>query len=117
MEIGTLNKTYHIKIKENLTPFVTPVHRIPHSLKPKLENELKHMVDLDKIEPIDVPTDWVNKLVMVEKPNGKLRICLGPSALNQVIKQEHLYLPTSEEFFSQMPGENYFSKLDASLGY
>ena len=116
-EIDTLNKTHHIKVKENFTPFVTLVHQILHSLKPKVEKELKHMVDLDIIEPIDIPTDWVNELVIVEKPNGKLRICLGSSALNQVIKQEHLHLPTLEEFFFQMPGANYFSKLDASLGY
>ena len=40
-EIGTLNKTHHIEIKENFTPVVTPVQRIPHSLKPKVEKELK----------------------------------------------------------------------------
>ena len=36
------------------------------------------MVDLDKIDPVDELTDWVNGLVIVEKPNGKLRICLDP---------------------------------------
>ena len=75
---GTLNKTHHIEIKENFTPVVTPVRGIPHSLKPKVEKEIKLMVDLDKIDPVDEPTDWVNGLVIVEKPNGKLRICLDP---------------------------------------
>ena len=75
------------------------------------------MVDLDIIEPVDVPTDWINELGIVEKLNGKLRICLGPSPLNQKIKQEYLHLPTSEELISQMSGANHFSKLDASLGY
>ena len=36
------------------------------------------MVDLDIIESIDEPTDSLNGLVIVEKPNGKLRICLDP---------------------------------------
>ena len=36
------------------------------------------MVDLDITKPIEKPTDWVNGLVIEEKPNGKLRICLDP---------------------------------------
>ena len=75
------------------------------------------MVDLDIIEPVDKPTDWVNGLVILEKPNGKLRICIDPRPLTRVIKKEHLHLPTAEELFSQMSGAKYFSKLDASSGY
>ena len=116
-EIGTLNKTHHIEIKGNFTPVVTPARRIPHSLKPKVEKELKRMVDLDIIEPVDESTDWVNGLVIVEKPNEKLRICLNPRSLNQAIKREHLHLPTAEKLFSQMSGAKCFSKLDASSGY
>ena len=51
-EIGTPKNTHHIGIKDNVTPVVTPVRKIPLALKPKL----KHMVDLDIIEPIQKPT-------------------------------------------------------------
>ena len=51
-EIGTLKHTHHIGIKDNVTPVLTPVRKIPLALKPKL----KHMVDLDIIEPIQKPT-------------------------------------------------------------
>ena len=51
-EIGTLKNTHHIEIKDNLTSLVTPVRKIFIGLKPKLENELKRMVDLDIIEPV-----------------------------------------------------------------
>ena len=83
-------------------------------LKPKLEKELKQMVDLDIIEPIKKPTDRVNSLVIVEKPNGKLRIGLN---LNNAIKSEHLHLPTTEEIFSKMSVACFFSNLVASSGY
>ena len=75
------------------------------------------MVDLDIIELIKKPTDWVNGLVIIEKPNGKLHICLNPQPLNNAIKHECLHLPTAEEIFSQMSGACFFSNLDASLGY
>ena len=116
-EIGTLNTTHHIEVKHNVKPVVTPVRKVPHELKPKLENELKRIVDLDIIEPIEKPTDWVNGLVIVEKPNGKLRNCLDPRPLNNAIKREHFHLPTAEELFPQMSGARFSSKLDASSGY
>ena len=71
-EIGTLKNTHHIEIKDNVTPVVTPFRKIPLALKPKLEKELKRMVDLDIIEPVQKPTDLVNG-TLVEKPNGKLQ--------------------------------------------
>ena len=54
-------------------------------------------------------------VVVVEKPNRKLRVCLDPRPLNEAIKREHIYHPTAEEI-SQMSGASYFSKLDASSG-
>ena len=51
-EIGTLKNTHHIEIKDNLSSLVTPVRKISIAFKPKLENELKRMVDLDIIEPV-----------------------------------------------------------------
>ena len=116
-EIGTLKNTHHIEIKDNVTPVVNPVGKIPLALKPKLEKELQRMDDLDIIEPLQKPTDWVNGLVVVEEPNRKLRLCLDPRPLNKAIKREHLHLPTAEEIFSEMSGASHFSKLDASSGY
>ena len=62
----------HIEVKDNVKPVVTPVCKVPHALKPK--KELDQMIDLDIIEPIKKPTDWVNGLLIVEKPNGKFHI-------------------------------------------
>ena len=113
-EIGTLKNTHHIEIKDNVPPVVTPVRKIPLALKSTLEKELKHMVDFDIIEPVQKPTNWVSRLLVVEKPNRKLQVCLDPRSLNKAIKREHLHLPTAKEIFSQMSGVSYFSKLDAS---
>ena len=56
------------------------------------------------IEKVEKSTDWVNALVLVEKPNGKLRVCPDPRPLNQAIKRQHYRLPTTEEIISQMSG-------------
>ena len=115
-EIETLKNTLHIAIKDNVTPVVTPVRKILIALKLKLEKELKCMVDLDIIEPVQKPTNQVDGLVVVEKPNRKLWVSLNPRSLNKAVKHEHLHLPTAKEI-SKMSGASYFSKLDASSGY
>ena len=63
------------------------------------------------------PTEWLNTLVVVETPNGKVRLCLDPRFLNKAIKREHFQLPTTESITAKMSGANYFSKMDASSGY
>ena len=75
------------------------------------------MEQLGIIEKVKKSTDWVNALVLVTKPNGKLRVCLDPRPLNHAIKSHHYRLPTAEEIISQMHGAKFFTKLHASNGY
>ena len=98
-EIGTLNKTNHIKIKEDFNPVVTPMNS--SCPKTKVEKELKRVVDLDIIEPVDELTDWVNGLFIVEKANRKLQICLD---LDHLIKQ------LNESISTSLPRKNSFPK-------
>lgn len=50
------------------------------------------MVKLCIIKSTENPTDWVNGLAVVEKPNRQLRVCLDPWLLINVIKYEHQHL-------------------------
>ncbi|KAK0131139.1 Enzymatic polyprotein [Merluccius polli] len=69
------------------------------------------------IRKIEEPTEWVNAVVIVEKPNGDLRLCIDPKYLNKGIQREHYKLPTKSDKTSAMSGACYFSKLDASSGF
>ena len=64
------------------------------------------------------PTEWVNSLVIVEKPEtGKIRVCLDPKDLNKAILRPH-YLPRAlEDVLTKLAGAQYFTKLDARSGY
>ena len=116
-EIGCLHGEHHIQIEENATPVVHPPRRVPYALMDKLKTELDRMKQLDIIEEIDEPTEWVSSLVIIEKADGRLRVCLDPSDLNRVIKREYYPMPTAETVMSEMSEGKYFSKLDASNGY
>ncbi|XP_029645379.1 uncharacterized protein K02A2.6-like [Octopus sinensis] len=69
------------------------------------------------ITKVTRPTDWVNSIVIKEKPNGTLRICLDPRDLNKALKREYHPIPTLEEITPSLAGSKLFSKLDASNGY
>ena len=77
---------YHINLDKNVKPAVHAPQKIPLSLQGKLDNELEEMVREGIIAPVESHSDWVNSLVIREKPNGSLRICLDPKDLNKAIK-------------------------------
>lgn len=56
-------------------------------------------------------------MVIVEKPNGSLRLCLDPKELNTAICWQHFQIPTIDEIMSKLAGASWFSTLDASCGY
>ena len=116
-ELGCLPGEYHISIDETVKPVVHPPRQVPFALCHKLKAELEQLVLLNVIERVDHPTDWVNSIVLVEKSDGSICICLDPKDLNKAIKREYTQLPTPEEIMSMMAGATRFSKIDASLGY
>ena len=115
--LGLIPGEVSINIDTDVKPVVHAVRKVPFGLQEKLKKELCRMENLGVIERIDQPTDWVSSLVIVEKRNGSLRICLDPRDLNRAIKREHFSLPTREQIMAQFAGAAIFSKLDASQGF
>jgi hypothetical protein len=101
--LGRLEREYHIEVDPTVTPVINPSRTIPAALRSGVK--------------VEEPTDWVSSMVVVEKPNGKLRICLDPKHLNKAIKREHFQLPTIEDITTRMANAKRFSKLDANHGY
>ena len=116
-QIGCLPGMHHIVVKDNMTPVIHVPRRVPVALRHKSKEEPERIKRLDIIEPVNEPSDWVSSLVIVQKPNGSVRVCLDSSNLNQAIKRHHLQLSTTDEILSQLSGACYSTKLDASNGY
>ena len=90
---------------------------MPIALHAKLKAELDRMEYLRVIDRVTEQTDCVNSLVVVQTPNGQIRVFLDPKNLNKAIKRHHYQLPTAEDILSRMSGAKFFSELDASSGY
>ena len=61
--------------------------------------------------------DWVNSLVVVEKADKSLILCLDPRDLNHYVKREHDKIPTVEDISSKLCGNTVFSILDEKDGF
>lgn len=114
--LGCVPGLHHIQLDKEVPPVIHPPRKVPVALKNRVKDELDRMEDIGVIVRQTEPTDWVNSMVTVVKPN-KLRICIDPQDLNKAIRREHYPLRTVEEIVAEMPNAKVFSVLDANHGF
>ena len=115
--VGLLEGQYHIKVDKTVDPVQHAPRRVPVALRTRLQAELDRTAEENIIAPVTTPTCWVSSLVVVPKPNGKLRICLDPKDLNIAIQREHYPLPTIEDVATRLHGAKVFTKLDVKNSF
>ena len=66
---------------------------------------------------VKTPTKWVSSLLLKEKPNGELRVCLDPTDLNKAIMRDHHPIPVVDDIIPELGDSDLFTKLDLKDGY
>ena len=116
--LGSLKGEYKIKLKPNSVPFaLTTPRRVAHPLMPRVREELERMEKIGVITKISEPTEWCAGIVVVPKPNGKIRICVDLTKLNESVCRERHVLPAVDHVLAQLSGATVFSKLDTNSGF
>jgi len=69
------------------------------------------------IEKFLKPSKWQHPLVIIEKPDKSLRMCLDPIALNKCIIREMVQIPTIDEIRSKLTNKKYFTLCDLKDGF
>ena len=80
--VGTIQGAkVKLDVDPNVPSVVQPPRKIPSAMVEPLRKEIDYMLDLGVIQKLDIneATDWCHNLVLVCKPNGKLRVCLDPA--------------------------------------
>lgn len=76
-------------VKLHIDTSVVPVsqgpRRVPFSMLDKVENKIKELLDLDIIEEVTGPTTWVSPVVIVNKPDNDIRLCIDMRQANTAI--------------------------------
>ena len=115
--LGMFEGEYHIHVDPNYQPVVHPPRRIPVAIKNKVKSELDRMEKLNVIAKVTEPTAWVNSMVVVQKANSDIRICLNPKDLNQAIRRQHYRTRTLHDILPNLKDAKYFGTCDARSGY
>ncbi|XP_022162181.1 uncharacterized protein K02A2.6-like [Myzus persicae] len=115
--VGCFPDVCKLTMKEGVTPKASVARRVPIKIKDKLKLKLEELVEKEIIAPADEPSEWVNNLVIVQKPDLSLRICLDPQELNKSLVRDQFLVPTLEEITPKLIGRKYYSVLDLKDGY
>ena len=102
-----------IHMKKGTTPVVHPPSRVAVHLRGALNKELDIQESLGIIEPVEGPTPWVSRIVVVPKSTpGEVRITQDWRDVNAHVEREIQPIPTFEEATDEMDGSTVWSKLD-----
>ena len=115
--VRKLEGKYQMKVNSEMSLVQHAPRRVPVAVRARLKEELDRMTEQQIIAPVTAPTSWVGSIVVIPKPNGKLRICLDPKELNKAIQREHYPLLTIEDGATCLHGAKIFSKLDVKNGF
>ena len=115
--LGELEGEYIIHTNPDIPPVVHPPRKLPISMHDTVKKELDAMVENKVIAPVTEPTQWVSSMVVVQKRNNKIRICLDPKDLNRAIMRSHYPLPTVEQVATRLSNAKIFTVLDAKTGF
>ena len=115
--VGLFEGDVDLKLAPDVKPVQLPPRAVPVSVVPKLKQELDKMEQQGIIRPCPETTDWVHNLVIANKKNGDLRICLDPKNLNKGLIRNVHYTASWEDAQNTFRHGKYFSTLDAKSGY
>ena len=94
-----------------------PLRRLPLSVRDKVGAKLRRLEDLGVIESVSEPSPWISALLIVAKPDGRIRICIDPKPLNKALLREQYCMPTLDDSLPQPANARCVSTCDLRDGF
>ena len=123
---------YKFHLKPEHKPARHALRKVPIHLEESFKQEINSLVELGILEEVTEHTDWVNSHVIVKKdapidsnnhhaPNHsikrKLRICLDPRDLNEVLEREPYHTCSVDEITAKLEDMTVFTIVDFKKEY
>ena len=100
---------------DNGTQVRLPPYRIPHAFREEVHKELKEMLAHSIIEPST--SDWAAPIVLVQKRDKSLRLCVDYRRLNTRSKSDAYPMPRVDDLIDRVGNATYITTLDLTKGY
>jgi hypothetical protein len=118
-EVPGMDPNY-IEHRLNVDPHSKPVQQKARRLAPvhaeAVQKEVERLLQAGAIREIQYPT-WLSNTVVVKKKNGKWRVCVDFTNLNQACPKDPFPLPKIDQLVDATAGHDRMSFLDAFQGY
>ena len=104
-------------LKKDFRPKFFKPRPIPFAHYNSVKLEIERLLDAGIIKSVKT-SQWAAPIVVVPKPNGKIRICGDfKVTVNPQLDIERYPIPRSEELFHKLQNGQYFSKIDLADAY
>lgn len=117
--LGAFPKEHTIKIDANTPRFQHAPRRVAKSRLGPLRKELERLKEAGVIVRVKEPDPegCISNIVIVDKPNGNVRICLDPIELNKVIFRKRYLIRKLQDIQDNLNKKKYYTVLDFKEGF
>lgn len=112
---GRTNIVEHHILTRDAHPIRLPAYRIPHAYWSAVKAELDNMLKEGINEPATSP--WSSPIVLVNKKDKSLRLCVDYRKLNAVSEGNAYPMPRVDDLIDWLGQAKFISALDLSKGY
>ena len=106
--------------KLQVDPSFRPVHQKRRKFAPErntiIQEEVERLLKSDMIREVSFPK-WLANVVVVEKKNGKWRVCVDYTDLNKACPKDPFPLPHIDSLVDATAGHEILTFMDASSGF
>jgi hypothetical protein len=98
-------------------PISIPPYRLKTPMINKIRDTINNLLTAGIIYRVK-RSDWNSPIVLVDKPDGSIRLCVDFSrTLNTVVKPDNYPIPTVMDTLDDFEGAKFFTKIDCKSGY
>ena len=112
---GRTSLASHNIVTTTTKPVRLPPYRLPHAFRETVRKEIDELLEKGITEPSN--SDWSAPIVLVQKKDGTLRLCVDYRRLNSVSEMDAYSMPRVDELIDQLGDAKYISTLDLTRGY
>ena len=96
-------------------PVRSKPYPIPHHIQGTVDSEIESMLKMHVIKPFNSP--YASPIVLVKKPDGKIRFCTDYRKLNRLTSFSTEPMVQADQIFCKLKDSKWVSKCDMSKGY
>ena len=114
--IGCFDGTFSLQLKPDNKSYQASLGHVAYALQTPFKKELKRLQKQNITAPIgvDETAEWSNSFVLVPKADGRVRVCLDPTWLNQALIRLVHRGTILNDILQKLNNVKYLSNIDAS---